>query len=425
MTNSFVVPIFTIIMFSLLTAVPAQGIDLSTLKLSLANDKIDQNSEKYSVPNTRDIVSTDTVQADSSKRGVVTVQTNLNVRNGAWGTVIGSLGPDAEVEITGREGEFWQIRYNGGTGYIHSNFVRITRDVDGNDDLETKPGTNAGDDVKPVDDNKDHEDLVIGGDSTTTRLGDFQVNGGLTGSEFMSRIARLSGREREQAIREAILAGHVPENLMKFRSVRISRTLTDGQQHTIIYNVAPDYLAIGTNADNVRIPMTPLTAQAIADRMNCLLPTRQMVNQIYSAADTHLSPRAMSGGQYPNWQSRMMTSAFFREHDRLVDSQLSGNNSTGLIAGHKKDIVITNRLNSKPRSVAIYGWHSTSSSPIQPLSTVHGNDYVDYSHGVRMVAGTCTVDGRSMAMADVLRDPVLSGLVSDEGTINDSRAIRL
>jgi hypothetical protein len=211
---------------------------------------------------------------------------------------------------------------------------------------------------------------------------------------------------------------------MQFQPVTVTRRLSDGREHTITYNVAPDYLAIGTDSDNVRIPTTPITAQLIAERLGCILPSKLMVDQIYSAANTKLSPQPMSGGQYPNWERRMTTSGFFAEHDRLIDSRLSSGTPSGIIAGHKKDIVITNRLNQRPNNVAIYGWHQRNNQAIQPLSTVHGNSYVDYSHGVRLISGRCSVDGQEMSMADVLRDPVLSGLISHEGAINDSRATR-
>ena len=59
--------------------------------------------------------------------------------------------------------------------------------------------------------------------------------------------------------------------------------------------------------------------------------------------------------------------------------------------------------------------------PIQPLSTVHENTYADYSHGVRLVSGTMVVDGVERPIAEVLQDPKLAGLVSDEGAIRRPR----
>jgi hypothetical protein len=88
-----------------------------------------------------------------------------------------------------------------------------------------------------------------------------------------------------------------------------------------------------------------------------------------------------------------------------------------LIAGHKKDLVITNRLWDNLARVAIYGWHRTDGRPIQPLSTVHGERYADYSHGVRLVSETAYVDGRATPLLDLLQDPQLSSALSDEGPI--------
>ena len=54
----------------------------------------------------------------------------------------------------------------------------------------------------------------------------------------------------------------------------------------------PDYLAVGSDDDFVRMPMTPQTAQQIADLFGCILPTRKMVDAIDAAADS--PPRARS-----------------------------------------------------------------------------------------------------------------------------------
>ena len=51
--------------------------------------------------------------------------------------------------------------------------------------------------------------------------------------------------------------------------------------------------------------------------------------------------------------------------------------------------------------------------PMNPLTA--------YSHGMRLVAGTMTVDGTERQVSDVLRDPVLSRLLSDEGVIRSPR----
>jgi hypothetical protein len=55
--------------------------------------------------------------------------------------------------------------------------------------------------------------------------------------------------------------------------------------------------------------------------------------------------------------------------------------------------------------------------PIQPLTIVHAAEYVDYSHGVRLMGRTVAVDGEQRKVDDVLRDEALHGLLSDEGVI--------
>jgi hypothetical protein len=269
---------------------------------------------------------------------------------------------------------------------------------------------------------KDNEDLASNNSaaspSVTTEIPN--ASSQESGSSFMQRTANMSRAQKDQAIIQAITSGNMPSFLRNFRDVTVRRRLSDGREHTITYKVMPDYLSIGSDSDFVRVPMTPMAAQAIADRFGCILPTTQMVDDIYQNAATRLSPQTMT----PN--SSMTSNSYFTQHSEMIETarRNAGHQNGQLLAGHKKDIVITNRLNSNPNKVAIYGWHRSNGSPIQPLSTVHGEEYADYSHGVRLIQKTVMVDGREMNIEDVLRDPVLSALVSKEGTISNTSAHR-
>ncbi len=88
-----------------------------------------------------------------------------------------------------------------------------------------------------------------------------------------------------------------------------------------------------------------------------------------------------------------------------------------LISGHKKDVVLTNRLSEILGRVAIYGWHRLSGIPIQPLTVVHGANYADYSHGIRLVSNVVLIDGKPRSIYEVLEDPKLATILSDEGPI--------
>lgn len=249
-----------------------------------------------------------------------------------------------------------------------------------------------------------------------------------TGSEFMKRTENMNAAEREQEILKAILAGNIPPFLRNFAPVSFSRKCKDGKTRSISYRALPDYLAIGTTDDFIRIPMSPIAAQRIADHTDCILPTTQMVDDIYHNAATKLLPQPMSGGKYPNWQQRMMKNEFYSEHQRLVETQRNqkGHEHGMLLAGHKKDVVISNFLNSHRQNVIIYGWHDARNKgkPIQGYGWSHENTYADYSHGIRLIAGQAEVDGAAMSIGDILADPVLSVLLSKEGAVKDTRATR-
>jgi hypothetical protein len=88
-----------------------------------------------------------------------------------------------------------------------------------------------------------------------------------------------------------------------------------------------------------------------------------------------------------------------------------------LVSGDKKDVVMSNRLAAHLGRIAIYGWHRAAGQPIQPLSTVHGANYADYSHGIRLVSEWAMIDGKLRLVRDILHDPSTAAVLSDEGPI--------
>jgi len=244
--------------------------------------------------------------------------------------------------------------------------------------------------------------------------------GAITGSQFWEQVKGLNFNQREAAIQQAILSGNVPEHLRQLKPVELSAKGPEGQKISATAHVTPDYLAIGSSQDYVLVPMSPLTAQAIADQTGTTLPTRKLVDQIYQQAEVKLPPRPQKPGP------QMMSTDYYQRHNQTLAGQReqAGHAPGQLIAGHKKDVVITNRLNQKPKSVAIYGWHQPNGKAIQPLSTLHENTYADYSHGVRLVGPQIRINGVNHSTAEVLKNPEFAALLSDEGVIRNSRATR-
>jgi hypothetical protein len=238
----------------------------------------------------------------------------------------------------------------------------------------------------------------------------------LTGSQFVQYVAKMSLQEREQAIRDEILRGNLPEFLRKLVPVELRCQLPNGKTLAATIFVAPDYLAIGSDADFLRIPMDLHTAAAIADRFGFILPTKKMVDAIYLQSRHRLVPQPLPAGP------EMTSTAYYWTHNRMIEDQAHarGVRLGELISGDKKDVVMTNRLVTNAGRIAIYGWHRGPGQPIQPLSTVHGANYADYSHGIRLVSETALIDGQLRSVYDVLGDPSAAKVLSDEGPIHVS-----
>lgn len=233
------------------------------------------------------------------------------------------------------------------------------------------------------------------------------------GHAFMNSIAGLGLTARENAIFSQLKKGNVPDFLRNFKSLRIRWSDSARRVHTGLIHVMPDYLAVGSNTDFVRVPMTPMTAQRLADLYGCSLITRRISNIVYSDAESRLDPKPMT-------ENRESVSTFIAHND-IIEGQRAGKPLGMLTCGIKKDVVLTNLLATKPTRVAIYGWHYTNGTPIQPLSTVHVNTYVDYSHGIRFMSRECVVDGKKCDIEHVMKNPDWCALVSDEGPLTIRR----
>lgn len=219
---------------------------------------------------------------------------------------------------------------------------------------------------------------------------------------------------RETAARDALLAGHVPDHMREFVDVAVPFVDGSGSSRTLVVSVLSDYLSIGTSDDSLRMPLNPLTAQAVADAWRCMMPTPKLVSIVWRAS-SRLPPQPWG----PPYDASMMGIERIVAHNARVEAKRLelGLDRATLLSGHKKDVVLTARLVAKPKNVAIFGWIEANGHPIQPLSTVHENTYADYSHGVRLVSRDCLLDNVATDLGSVLQDPVLCVGLSDEGPL--------
>ena len=230
------------------------------------------------------------------------------------------------------------------------------------------------------------------------------------GREFVRRVEGLSAVERDSAFVKEMMRGNVPDFLR--RSVMLTDLLQDaeGRWHRVTLEVMPDFLSVGNDSDFLRLPLLPLTAQRVADLFGAVLPTRKLSDLIHRHAAQKLVPQPLTPDA-----SMVTLPVFARHHELIQDSLLKRGARLGtLVAGHKKDIVMTNRLAVAPGRLYIYGWHDPDGHAIQPLSGAHGAGYVDYSHGARLVRDEVLVDGHICSLSRLLADPVMYRLFSDE-----------
>lgn len=241
----------------------------------------------------------------------------------------------------------------------------------------------------------------------------------LSGSAFVNVIWSMPRDQREEQIYSQVISGNIPNFMRQLKTITATSNI-GGNNRTVTYFVIPEYLAIGSDSNYFLSPMTPLLAQKICNALHCMLPTKKMVDQIYSTASCKLRPQPIP----PTPQ--MTTVPVFSQHNDSVRSirfPVLGQFPFGtLVGGTKKDVIISNRIYQNlnpnvPKPVVIYGWHQLNGTPIQPVYNGHEETYADYSHGIRLVLDSVLVDGVPKTFAQLLADPVLCVLVSDESTI--------
>lgn len=226
----------------------------------------------------------------------------------------------------------------------------------------------------------------------------------MKGSEFVASLPEVPGLARERAIFDAVTAGNA-----RFEWATI---VSKAGGHTAEIDVSKDALAIGDEADWVRVNVTHTTAQQIADRLGAVLPTTRICDLIFEQAEVRLTPCLQR-----DYASMAKTARMLLHHEQ-VEGKRAGR--AGLLSTVGKDWVLTNRLQGLPQQAANYGWHDAHAPNgrlWQTLGLVHNRFHVDYSQVLRLVRRTMRVDGVERDIVEVLRDPGLAGLVSSEGVI--------
>jgi hypothetical protein len=253
--------------------------------------------------------------------------------------------------------------------------------------------------------------------------------------------------KRETAIVNELVSGNMPDSLLTW--IRIDLAYKDSTRSlTGSIEVLADYLAVGSDDDFVHVPLDPVSAQLVADTFGAILPTARICHAIYRHAP---ETNRLTAIERDYWQKdslrksakpgRAQTStAAYLEHSEAIQARMkdAGLKLGALVAGHKKDVVISRRLLTDVNKIAFHGFYDSKGYPHEPCyenpehapkptcdkdtaTLAHSRRFSDYSQGVRLVNSWMIVNGEKKRVADVLADKNLSLLISNEGPIAPPR----
>ena len=169
-------------------------------------------------------------------------------------------------------------------------------------------------------------------------------------SSLEPTVPAQAGAEREARLLALVEAG---QYVHRWFALQLSI-----QGRTIELEVSEDALAVGDEADSVRINVNATTAQRIADKLGALLLTPKLSDLIHREANCRLAPSTRAPGP------TMASTAEMVAHSRSVDLKKAAAGGRGLCSNVGKDWVLTNRLLWQAERAANYGWLARSAVSI-------------------------------------------------------------
>ena len=246
----------------------------------------------------------------------------------------------------------------------------------------------------------------------------FAFSGGLAYGLDRIDFLSLEGQHREDVVLHAVQMHQASAWWYENLPIHYTQKLKDGQNHSVTFFINPDELCFedSLSADLFYTPLSFASVRKLSASLKSYPLTAKLVNLVYQDATIKLWAAPIAPDDL------MTTSQRFLDHSDLIMGQLSERTlvlpkGEALVAGHKKDYVLTKKLFNEQGREAIYGWFDRDGQIIQPVSLFHWEHWVDYSHGVRLVRDQILVDGVPRSYLETLADPFYSELLSDEGPI--------
>ena len=223
--------------------------------------------------------------------------------------------------------------------------------------------------------------------------------------------------ERDKYVMDKIANGDFEHNWCEIKSTY--------KDHNAIFYISADVLKV----ENIRVTVNAKMQQSIADILNASLPTAKAMDLRHVQAEISILPLPRQiTNETPAVidQSAKIDREVIRFYPKI---DLSGK----IISTTGKVWVLSNRLTSTIS--CNYGWHTNSqkfqgincehcASGISNLFVVQGKGFAhnclhcDYSQQAIFLRGSAVVDNNLMTLTDVLSEPELAPLISEEGMLN-------
>jgi hypothetical protein len=230
---------------------------------------------------------------------------------------------------------------------------------------------------------------------------------------WLNSLPNNPGPARDQAVLDAISGGIVVCNWSP-----ITSTIAG---HTAIFQVCEDAAYIELpDSSRFRFQVSATLAQKCADLLSASFITSKISDLAYKQAQVVVGVSTLSP------DPDMVTTDKSKKWNTAVENKRASR--TGLFRDCGKAWILSNRL-STPVSAVNYGFYDKSAPYVsqgglkmwQTVGTRHDRSHTDYSQTLILMSSSCEVDGQSVNVIDVMKDPKLSSLLSYEGVLRFTR----
>lgn len=216
------------------------------------------------------------------------------------------------------------------------------------------------------------------------------------------------------AVASILDSGGMPDYITK---IPWKPVVIHGGGHTLEIRVASDYAGLGQGYRLSRL--TPYGAQDYADRIDSILPSKKLLNDIENASSPQIPYIDVKGAPWHIPLAQIGTPAAADAANDGASAEYAKRGirqGDALTIGYKKAIVVAPNLDGS--KVAIAGGRWPGGGIVQPFAEPHPSSYSDYSHGIVLVARGALLDGTPVDLRTKVfgsTDPTIYSLVSDQG----------